>query len=332
MSIIFDLAQVRTLWLKDRNTEVAAVFTTGLALKAFILAGEIVEKRHHLKAPYCHYPPEALGGILNRSIFWWINSLLIKGSTTRLQLKDLFSLDEKLSSEYIVPRYRHCWGRASKKSSYALLWASFKCFWVKVLTTIVFRLCLIAFRFSQPLLIQRAVSLLQEPDNQDKTNTGRALIGATALIYVGIALVTGAFRHNVYRLMTMIRGGLISLIYNTTMKLDTTSAQESAALTLMSTDIECIASGLEVFDCLWADPIEIGIAIYLLFSQIGLTSVAAVVSSIRGYCPFIYSPYPSFQGPFMTNEQVKSSYPSRLPCVALQPEPRKSGWNLSSVA
>lgn len=43
------------------------------------------------------------------------------------------------------------------------------------------RLVLIVFKFSQPLLINRAVLLLTEPESKSKTNIGRALIGATRL-------------------------------------------------------------------------------------------------------------------------------------------------------
>lgn len=279
-SILFDVAQCRTLWLRAGNGAVAAVFTTGLVFKVFMLAAEAVEKRNLLDAPYALYPPEAIGGILNRSVFWWINSLLIKGSSARLGLEDLFGLDIKLTTEHIEPRFRHAWASSSKKSSYALLLTSLKCFWFKILTIIFFRLSLIGFKFSQPLLIHRAVSLLGEPDSQEKMNTGRTLIGATSLIYIGIALMTGAFRHNVYRLITMIRSAVVGLIYRTTLILDTKTANDSAALTLMSTDVESIASGFEVFDSLWADPIEIGIAIYLLYDQIGLAFIAPVVTSL----------------------------------------------------
>lgn len=281
ISILFDIAQARTLWLREDNAKVASVFTTGLVLKALVLVAEMIEKRRFLQAPYCHYPPEALGSVLNRSVFWWINSLLIKGSSTRLYISDLFNIDNRLTSKYIMPRFSDYWKKTNKQNSYALMWTSFGCFWLKVVTIIVFRLGLIGFKFSQPLLINRAVSLLQEPDGQDKANTGRALVGATALIYIGIALLSGACRHNIYRLLTMIRCGLISLIYNATMGVDTTTAQESAALTLMSTDIECIGQGLEVFDSIFADPIEMGIAAYLLYSQIGLTFLAPLLTSLR---------------------------------------------------
>jgi ATP-binding cassette, subfamily C (CFTR/MRP), member 1 len=284
ISIFLDLPQARTLWLRDQSTTLAVVYTTGLGLKATILIFEMIEKRNILLPPYSLFSPEALSGILNRGVFWWINALLVKGSSTRLEASDLFNLDKKLTWEHIGPKIRHSWASSSKKSPHSLLWATMRCFWLRFVIIVIFRLSLIGFKFCQPLLINAAVSLLLEPDSRDKTNKGGALIGATALIYTGIALATGSFRHNVYRLMTMIRGAMVDLIYSTTLNLDTSTARESAALTLMSTDIDRIASGLEVFDSLWASPIEIALSGYLLYDRTGLAFIAPIIISLRERC------------------------------------------------
>ncbi|KAF5010391.1 hypothetical protein FDECE_3443 [Fusarium decemcellulare] len=279
-SVLFDVAQCRTLWLRQDNGAVAAIFTTGVVSKVAMLGAEMTEKRSILKPPYSSYSPEAISGVLNRSVFWWINALLVRGSSSRLCLKDLFDLDLELITKHIEPKFRRTWASVSKQSSHSLLLATFKTFWFKILTIVFFRLCLIGFKFSQPLLIHRAVSLLEESDSQDKTSIGRTLIGATSLIYIGIALMTGMFRHNVYRLITMVRSAMVGLIYHTTLSLDAKTASNAAALTLMSTDLESIASGFEVFDSLWADPIEIGVAIYILYSQIGLAFIAPIITSL----------------------------------------------------
>ncbi|KAF4965252.1 hypothetical protein FSARC_6931 [Fusarium sarcochroum] len=283
-SVLLDVAQCRTLWLRQDNGAIAAVFTTGLVSKVAMLGAEMTEKRKILKPPYSLYSPEAISGVLNRSVFWWINALLWRGSSSRLGLNDLFDLDVELFTEHIEPKFRRTWASISKQSSHSLLLATLKTFWFKILTIVFFRLCLIGFKFSQPLLIHRAVSLLEEPDSQEKMSIGRTLIGATSLIYIGIALMMGMFRHNVYRLITMIRSSIVGLIYHTTLSLDAKTASNSAALTLMSTDLESIASGFEVFDSLWADPIEIGIAIYILYSQIGLAFIAPIITSLIFIC------------------------------------------------
>ena len=78
----------------------------------------------------------------------------------------------------------------------------------------------------------------------------------------------------------MIRGGLVCIIYNVTLALDAHSAGDSAAVTLMSTDIERIGTGFSSVDILWAGPIEAGIAAYLLQREMGLACIAPVIISL----------------------------------------------------
>ncbi|KAF4951397.1 hypothetical protein FSARC_12927 [Fusarium sarcochroum] len=277
----FDLRlQARTLYYRDNNSPQAVVFTTGLVLKIAILVVETVEKRRLLKSPYSAYPPEALGGIVNRSVFWWLNSLLLKGSSSRLQMDHLFDLDQELLSEKLDKSFRLTWTASRKRSPYSLLWTVVRCARKPMFASVAARLVLIAFKFSQPLLIDRAVSLLTEPESEYRINTGRTLIGATALVYLGIALATGHFSHNTYRFITIFRGGLIGLVYSKTLDLDTSQAGDAAAITLMSTDIDRIAAGFELFAALWAGPIEIAIGIYLLYLRLGVSCVVSIILAL----------------------------------------------------
>lgn len=127
-----------------------------------------------------------------------------------------------------------------------------------------------ALKLSQPLLINRAVSLISQPQDPSSRNFGYGLIGATALIYFGLAIANAKCKHKIYRAVTMVRGGLISVISDTTLLLDADSVRESAAVTLTSTDVDRIVAGLENLDFIWASPIEIAVALYLLDRELGL--------------------------------------------------------------
>ncbi len=50
------------------------------------------------------------------------------------------------------------------------------------------RLALVGLNFSQPFLINTAINLSAEPVNDQTTNIGYGLIGAYALVYIGIAV------------------------------------------------------------------------------------------------------------------------------------------------
>ncbi|KAK6611684.1 ABC transporter [Botrytis cinerea] len=280
LSTLLDIAQTRTLWLQHGNTASSALFTSSVLAKAVLLCLEAFEKRSFLKDPYNRYPPEALAGVINASLFWWLNTLIQNGHRNLLSLGDLFDIDQALSSSSLETKMQNAWQKQSRNGKYSLLFAILTSLKVSLLTLVFPRLCLIGFKFSQPLLINRAISLIENPETPGNQNIGYALIGATALIYLGLAISTAQYQHQIFRVITMIRGGLVCIIYNVTLALDAHSAGDSAAVTLMSTDIERIGTGFSSVDILWAGPIEAGIAAYLLQREMGLACIAPVIISL----------------------------------------------------
>lgn len=71
----------------------------------------------------------------------------------------------------------------------------------------------------------------------------------------------------------MFRGALVSLIYDRTLQLQDGVYNEAAAVTLMSTDVDRIASSLEDLHEIWAQIIEVGLGIWLLAMQLGWVCV-----------------------------------------------------------
>lgn len=71
-----------------------------------------------------------------------------------------------------------------------------------------------------------------------------------------------------YRLVSMLRGALISLILEKSLAVPFSVAKHSAALTLTSTDIEGIANGVPQFHGMWSSAIEVGVGLYLLSTVI----------------------------------------------------------------
>ncbi|EGE09617.1 hypothetical protein TEQG_08556, partial [Trichophyton equinum CBS 127.97] len=88
-------------------------------------------------------------------------------------------------------------------------------------------------------------------------------------------------RHS-YRLIKMLRSSLVPLIYTQTLQLDASAVRDSAALTLMSVDIERISSGLRYFREIWASPIDIGLALWLLQQQLGVAAAALLEIRLGG--------------------------------------------------
>ena len=87
----------------------------------------------------------------------------------------------------------------------------------------------------------------------------------------------------------MIRGSLVSAIYDKTMEISITALENSQAVSLMSTDIQRIVDGLKFIHEIWANLLQIAVATWLLSIQIGVACVAPVAVSmgtIEDFCGY----------------------------------------------
>lgn len=139
------------------------------------------------------------------------------------------------------------------------------------------RLLFTGFTFAQPFLINAVVGFVGAPGEQQTAQVAAGLVGATVLVYVGIAVCSAAYRHMTYQLLTMYRGGLASLVFKKTLRLEASSVRDSAPVTLMSTDIESIVMSGDAIHDIWASFIEIPLAIYLLYRNVGIPSLFILI-------------------------------------------------------
>jgi len=115
ISIILDIPQARTLWLRHRSdTAVAATFTACLAIKIVILFLEARSKRPWLLPPYQAYAPEALANIFDRTVLWWLSPLFLLAYSKNIKFEDLYGIDDSLLSESVEDWFMYYWSRFRK--------------------------------------------------------------------------------------------------------------------------------------------------------------------------------------------------------------------------
>ena len=276
LTILLDATRVRTLWLQSYNNAVAAVTTVSFVVKFLLVIFEAIEKRSILHPQWKSTSPEATSGLYSRSVFWWLNGLFRIGFKRSLHMEDLLPLDKHLTCGYLYDRLHTAWVNIPNKAPRSLLVLFFGRLKWRLLSVVPPRLGLIAFNFCQPFLIQRAISFSSRSKIQDPNRVGYGLIGAYFLVYSGIAITTGQYQHLTYRAITMARGGLISLMFAKTSSLKANAADPATSMTLMSADIERITNGWQTMHEIWANLIEIALAIYLLERQLGAACVIPI--------------------------------------------------------
>ncbi|KAH8701351.1 P-loop containing nucleoside triphosphate hydrolase protein [Phaeosphaeriaceae sp. PMI808] len=280
VSLSFDAARCRTFWLNNRHQTLSILFTANVAIKFLFLNLETHDKKHILVPKFASYPPEATSSDINRWFFWWQNSLFLQGFTKNLTVDDLFHLDKQLRSERLQELFQTSWTRIMKKSPNSLFVMVMGTLKRPIIATMLPRIALTAFNFCQPFLVERAVLLSQEPVTPQSRNVGYGMIGAYFIVYVGIAISMGQYQHLSYRTITMIRGGVISLLYKKAGSTSLLNVDPSVSVTLMSADIERIVLGVQSMHEIWANAIEISIAIYLLKRQLGIACIIPVAVAI----------------------------------------------------
>ena len=129
-------------------------------------------------------------------------------------------------------------------------------------------------RFMQPFLISRAIDFVSNPHIEAKNpNSGYGLILAAVSIYGSMAVTNTLYKQRQNRLSVMIRGSLVGLIHNKALTIQDGVFDESAAVTLMSSDIDSSDFLFNLLTMLWSGVFELIIGFYLLSRKIGWASL-----------------------------------------------------------
>lgn len=110
LTLLFDVAITRTLWLASPQPLLAAVFTAAVAVKSVLLVLEACEKTSLPTA-------ESRSSIYSRVFFWWLNPLFLRGYQNTLSLRDLDKLEDPLASERMSEQMQVAWEKCKSYRS-----------------------------------------------------------------------------------------------------------------------------------------------------------------------------------------------------------------------
>ncbi|KAF4829664.1 ABC transporter FUM19 [Colletotrichum tropicale] len=281
LSTLFDVAQTRSFWLAastQHEITFTRIFTAVLAWKATLISIESWQKNSWLLWDRKGYSPEETTGLYGLATFFWLNPLFLSGYKKVLAIPDLFALDKHMSSEVLQLSFSRKADTASFKGhDYGLARALGSALAIPLLLPIAPRIALVGLVFCQPFLLETLLDHLSQPEINASVSRGYGLIGATILIYTGIPVATAFYWYFQERCLCMVRACLATAVYRKTIHAKVSTADDSAALTLMSADIERIRMGFMQLHEFWANPIQVALACWLLQRQIGVAFVAPIV-------------------------------------------------------
>lgn len=297
LTILFDIAQSRTAWLTILNTRhisIAGLFSASVGIKLVILCLEAIPKTRWMKWIPSEHSPEESMNMFSHGLWSWVNKLLLSGNRSILDVNALYPLDARMKAADMHAkldknlRLESC----RKDPKYGLLKDLCKTLTGPFLLPVAPRLAFLGFKFCQPLLINTTLKYLSEDQESRRENIGYGLIGAAGLVFSAIAISNGFFQYWNIKALYQIRGCLSAAIYRKTVTTKLTAADDSAALTLMSTDIERIVMGGAYVHEIWACALEVAIGLWLLEGQLGAAFVAPIITIVCcSIVTFGISPY-----------------------------------------
>ncbi|KAE8154272.1 putative ABC transporter [Aspergillus avenaceus] len=165
-----------------------------------------------------------------------------------------------MSGERLRERILELWGlRRKPESNFTLPVTLLRLSRSAILSPILPRTFLIAFRYLQSVLIHATVRFIsQQQTALNGPDTGPWLLISNSVYY-----------HDLSRLQAMFRSALVGLIHHRTMHLQSGRPDSGAPVTLMSVDVEILSSSAEMLHETWGYMLEVIVGTALLASQVG---------------------------------------------------------------
>ncbi|KAH6648221.1 putative multidrug resistance-associated protein [Truncatella angustata] len=273
IATILGVARLRTLWSIPGATGAAIVFSLVLGLTLTALVLESTSKDQALRSPreYSGVGSEPFSGLWARIAYFWLLGTVRQGYHKILSVDDLPGMDPQLRSGVLHSKLEREWSACDQARKYSLIVSCFRAYSTALFSAVLPRLCLTGFTFAQPFMINTLTDWIQKTDAPE--SSGKGMIGAYALVYLGLASATAFYWYQTFRFITRVRAGLISLVYQQTVQARAIDLGDTTGLTLMGTDVDRIVLAFRSLHEVWASLLEMFLAIYLLERQLGVPCV-----------------------------------------------------------
>ncbi|RAH46582.1 ABC transporter [Aspergillus brunneoviolaceus CBS 621.78] len=279
---LLGIPRARTLLSVSGLETLASIHIASLVVIFALVILESMEKKH-TSLPHCRPKSLEMGaGAISRSLFWWLNPLLLQGCRGTLLMRDLLKIDGSVcADETEQARLVMGWARCKEQGKwYHLLLPLFQVLKWELLRGAIPRLAQGGFLLSQPYLIKRAIILFAMPDSTTNYKKGLLLTVAFALAFVGIGVATTRARHHSNRLASKLRGVLIAIVYDKVFELQLQPHDVAAVTTMITTHTERITTGMQMIQDTWGCLTEAILVVWLLSDPLRIADLAPVIISL----------------------------------------------------
>lgn len=223
----------------------------------------------------------ATASIWSALTFSWVSPLLKAGSKDPLEHEQLFSLQTEDSTAYQASMLDAGWQRevSSGRNSFfrATHWAFGGYFWCTGLIKLINDVAI----FINPFFINVIVSYIDNKPPYAHLSLPRAYLCAVAMLASSSlqSLALGQYFWRGFRLGLRIRVAIGQVVYQKALRLPYEERQRfgiGAIVSHMQIDAAKIGDAMAYLHAIWSAPLQLSIAIAMLYSQLGISSVAGL--------------------------------------------------------
>ncbi|EFJ20476.1 hypothetical protein SELMODRAFT_108621 [Selaginella moellendorffii] len=231
----------------------------------------------------------ARAGYVSKALFLWVDPLLKTGSTRTLEADDIPELAVEDRAETLCHAFELNWAKQADRSVALALMHSRR--WPLAFTGLLY-LLKVSVMYVGPLMIQRFIDFASKPGGHWSQGVG--LVSLLLVAKMVEELTERQRNFGTRKLSLSVRSSLVAAVFRKSLRLSNSARQEHGTgqiVNYMSVDVEEIANFVLNLHNLWIMPIQIAIALAILFRVVGVSTVAGLASMITlmAFCLFISS-------------------------------------------
>ncbi|KAJ1407652.1 P-loop containing nucleoside triphosphate hydrolase [Sesbania bispinosa] len=259
--------------------------------------------------------PYAYASSLSKTVWLWMNPLLVKGYTTPLKLEDVPSLPPDFRAEKMSELFQINWPKPEENSKHPVGLTLFRSFWKHIAFTGFLAIIRLAVMYIGPMLINSFVDYSSRTDNSP--SDGLVLIGVLFAAKAIEVLSVHQFNFHSQKLGMLIRSSIITSVYKKGLRLSSSSRQAHGTgqiVNHMAVDAQQLSDLMLQFHPIWMMPLQVAAALALMYSYVGLSVLAAVLgtSLVFVFTLFRTKRSNSFQFRIMTSRDLRMKATNEL--------------------
>ncbi|GIY40685.1 multidrug resistance-associated protein 1 [Caerostris darwini] len=261
--------------------------------------------------------PEEGSSFISFLTFWWFNPMAFLGYKKPLSAEDMWELGDENKSETLQAEFDKYWrplvnkvnshhsqvqASLSRKyselpndeckitiipnefekdiSGLSIMWPILKTFSSSLLGTGLLKFGASTITFANPIILDELIAFVGSNDPYWK-----GFVFASGMFFAAMleSFLSGQYEYRIYATAMRIRSCIISVVYKKALVLSNSSKKNftvGEVVNLMSVDTQRVMDYVQMVNLLWAAPLQIVIAIYLLWQQLGVATLGGLAVMI----------------------------------------------------